>query len=88
MAYGALREKFREPAIGIKRFCNGLLKEEGLMPVLAWMIFGLVLGAAGSEYLRGNQPQLIKKVEDAAERFANSLCGSRSSDEQSDDEAQ
>ncbi len=43
-------------------------------------ILGIVLGAAGTEFLRISNPELIEKVEDAARRFADSVCSSKSDD--------
>ena len=44
-------------------------------------ILGIVLGAAGTEFLRASNPELIKKVEDAAKRFVDSVCSSKSDDQ-------
>jgi len=46
------------------------------MILLAWAVLGVVVGAVGSEILRATQPKLVKKVEDAAKRFADSVCPS------------
>ena len=43
-----------------------------MVPV-GWALIGLVLGAVGSEVLRSRRPDLVRKVEDAAERFVTSL---------------
>ena len=50
------------------------------MFLLAWAILGVVFGAVGSEVLRATRPQLVKQVEDAAKRFADSVCPSESGD--------
>ena len=44
-------------------------------------LFGVVLGAAGVEILRAKKPELIEKIEDAAKRFVDSVCSSKSDDE-------
>ena len=49
-------------------------------------ILGIVLGAAGTEYLRASNPELIEKVEDAARRFADSVCSSKSDDQKAKEE--
>ena len=48
----------------------------------AWAILGMVLGAAATEVLRAQRPELVDKVEDAARRFACSLCPSKRTDEE------
>ena len=49
-------------------------------------ILGIVLGAAGTEFLRASNPELIKKVEDAARRFVDSVCSSKSDDRKTKEE--
>ena len=44
------------------------------MGVVGFAFLGIVLGAAGTEFLRAKKPELIDKVEDAAKRFVDSLC--------------
>lgn len=51
------------------------------MGALGLAILGVILGAAGTEFLRTKRPDLIKKVEDAAKRFVDSVCRSDSDDE-------
>ena len=46
--------------------------------MVGWAILGIVFGAAGAEFLRRKKPELIENVEDAARRFADSLCSSKS----------
>ena len=56
------------------------------MGLVGIAFLGIVLGAAGTEFLRANNPELIKKVEDAARRFADSVCSSKSDDRKAKDE--
>lgn len=56
------------------------------MGVIGLALLGVVLGAAGTEFLRASNPKLIGKVEDAARRFADLVCSSRSDDRKSREE--
>ena len=56
------------------------------MALVGWAVLGILLGAVGTEVLRASQPELVKKVEDAAKRFADSWCSSTSTDEDAKDE--
>jgi hypothetical protein len=60
-------------------FC---LREINEMGVIGLALLGVVLGAAGTEVLRAKKPEMIKKIEDAAKRFVDSLCPSDSDDEE------
>lgn len=51
------------------------------MGLVGLAFLGVVVGAAGSEFLRLKRPDIIEKVEDAAKRFADSVCPSKSDDE-------
>ena len=44
-------------------------------------LLGVVLGAAGTEFLRAKRPDIIEKIEDAARRFVEAVCPSESNDE-------
>ncbi len=57
------------------------------MVLVGWALLGIALGAAGSELLRAGKPDLVKKVEDAAKRFADSLFPSESANEKDEHEA-
>ena len=46
--------------------------------LVGWAILGVVLGAAGSEWLHAQKPELIGKIEKAASRFVDLLCSSKS----------
>ena len=48
------------------------------MVLVGWALLGIVLGAAGSEILRAKKPDLVKRIEEVAKRFADSLCSSKS----------
>jgi len=50
------------------------------MGVIGLGILGVVLGAAGTEFLRTKRPDIIEKIEDAAKRFVDSVCSSKSED--------
>jgi len=54
------------------------LQEINRMGVIGLTLLGVVLGAAGAEVLRAKKPELIKKIEDAAKRFVDSVCPSKS----------
>lgn len=58
------------------------------MLLVGWALLGVALGAAGTEILRASRPELVEKVEDAARRFVDSLCPSKSADQKTDDEAE
>lgn len=51
------------------------------MGIVGLAFLGVVVGAAGSEFLRLKRPDIIEKVEDAAKRFVDSVCPSKSDDE-------
>ncbi len=54
------------------------------MELFGLAFLGVVLGAAGTEFLRVKRPDIIEKVEDAARRFVDSvpiLSDSKSDDE-------
>ncbi len=52
------------------------------MSALGLGLAGIILGVAGSEFLRKLKPDFVKKIEDAAKRFADGrgLLGSDSED--------
>ena len=54
------------------------------MILVGWAVLGVVVGAVGTEILRASKPELVEKVEDAARRVADSLCRSKSADEEDD----
>lgn len=47
-------------------------------------LLGIVLGAAGTEVFRARKPETVKKIEEAAKRFVDSLSSSSSSKSGSD----
>ncbi len=51
------------------------------MGLVGLAFLGVVLGAAGTEFLRVKRPDIIEKVEEAARRFVDSVCPSESDDE-------
>jgi hypothetical protein len=56
------------------------------MGLIGLAVLGVVLGAAGSEWLRANNPELIKKVRNAAKGFVDSFCSSKPDNKQADKE--
>ena len=50
------------------------------MGLIGLAFLGVVLGAAGTEFLRVKRPDIIEKVEEAARRFVDSVCPSESDD--------
>ncbi len=56
------------------------------MELVGLALLGVVLGAAGTEFLRAKKPELVEKVENAARRFVDSLCSSESDDEKAKEE--
>ena len=57
------------------------------MALIGWAVLGIVIGAAGSEVLRTRKRELVEKVEELASRFVDSLCSSKSHDDESGKEA-
>ncbi len=51
------------------------------MELIGLAFLGVVLGAAGTEFLRVKRPDIIEKIEEAARRFVDSVCPSESDDE-------
>lgn len=49
-----------------------------MIGMIGLAVLGVLLGAAGSEVLRAKNPELINKVEEAAKRFADRCCSSKS----------
>ncbi len=56
------------------------------MELVGLALLGVVLGAAGTEFLRAKKPELVEKVENAARRLVDSLCSSKSDDEKAKEE--
>lgn len=56
------------------------------MELVGLALLGVILGAAGTEFLRAKKPELVEKVENAARRFVDSLCSSKSDDEKAKEE--
>ncbi len=53
------------------------------MPLIALVLVGAVVGAAGVEILHLRQPELVKKIQASAKKFANRFVSSESSAEES-----
>lgn len=54
--------------------------DKSKMVAIGLAVLGVVLGAAGTEFLRIKRPDIIEKIEDAAKRFVDSVCPSDSDD--------
>jgi hypothetical protein len=65
---------------------SAALGEELKMGLFGLAFVGIVLGAAGSEFLRAKRPDLVEKIEDAAKRFVDSVCPSESDNEETESE--
>jgi len=48
------------------------------MAVLGLAVLGIILGAAGMQFLRSDKPEFVEKVENGIKRFAKSICLSKS----------
>ncbi|MHC4695774.1 MAG: hypothetical protein ACYTFA_03410 [Planctomycetota bacterium] len=57
------------------------------MALIGWAALGIVIGAAGSEFLRTHKRELVEKVEKAASRFVDALLPSRTHDNEAGGEA-
>jgi hypothetical protein len=55
--------------------------EDTLKMGIGLALLGVALGAAGTEFLRAKRPGFIEKIEDAARRFVDSVCPSKSDNE-------
>jgi hypothetical protein len=56
------------------------------MGLFGLALLGVALGAAGTEILHAKRPDFVKKIEDAAKRFVDSVCPSESDDEETEQE--
>ena len=50
------------------------------MGVIGLALLGVVVGAAGTEFLRAKRPEVIEKIEDSAKRFVDSIYPPKSDD--------
>lgn len=55
------------------------------MSLIGLALVGVLVGAVGTEILRAHKPELVKKIESSAKRFADSLHSSKASDEEAKD---
>ena len=53
------------------------------MPLLALALVGVVVGAAGAEILHLRRPELVKKIQASAKKFAKRLVSCEPSAEES-----
>jgi len=73
--------KIRGPAVIVaKSLRKALIGDELKMGSVGLALLGLVLGAAGAEFLRAKKPELVEKIEDSAKRFVESLNSLESAD--------
>ena len=56
------------------------------MAVFGLMIVGVALGAAGVEFLRAKNPELLEKIEARAKRFVDGLDWSEPEEEKPEEE--
>lgn len=52
------------------------------MGLIGLTLFGVLVGAAGSELLRVKNPELVEKIQDAARRFVDSMGLAKSADDE------
>ena len=50
------------------------------MGLVGLAILGIILGAAGMQFLRSSKPELVEKAEDGIKRFVKSIRLSKSDD--------
>lgn len=50
------------------------------MGAVGLAVLGIILGAAGMQYLRSSKPELVEKAEDGVKHFVNSIRLSKSDD--------
>ena len=50
------------------------------MAVIGLVILGILLGAAGMQFLRSSKPELVEKAENGIKRFWNSMPFTKSGD--------
>ena len=50
------------------------------MTVVGLAVLGIILGAAGMQFLRSSKPELVEKAEDGIKRFVKSIRLSKSDD--------
>jgi len=55
------------------------------MTVVGLAVLGIILGAAGMQYLRSRKPELVEKAEDGIKRFVKSIRLSKSDDKKAKD---
>jgi len=48
------------------------------MAAVGLAVLGIILGAAGMQYLRSSKPEVVEKAEDGIKRFLNSIHLSKS----------
>ena len=53
-------------------------RKESKMGLVGLAILGIILGAAGMQFLRSSKPELVEKTEDSIKRFVKSIRLSKS----------
>jgi len=51
------------------------------MTLIGWAFQGIIVGAAGTEFLRKKKPELVEKVEGSVKRVAGVFCSAKSIDD-------
>ena len=52
------------------------------MGTIGLALLGVIVGAAGNEFLRARRPEIIKKIEERAKRLVDSLSSSKKTDDE------
>jgi hypothetical protein len=61
-------------------------RERGLeMTVVGLAVVGVILGAAGMQFLQSTNPEIVEKVEDDIKRFINSMSLTKSENKKEKD---
>jgi len=53
------------------------------MPLIAFALIGVAVGAAGAELLHFQQPEMVKKIQASAKIFVNRFVSCKSADKES-----
>ena len=55
------------------------------MGLVGLTVLGIILGAAGMEFLRASKPEVVANVENGVKRFINSMRPSKRGDKKSEE---
>lgn len=56
-----------------------------MMGLVGLTVLGIILGAAGMEFLRASKPEVVANVENGVKRFINSMRPSKRGDKKSEE---